>query len=93
MATIFHDFMHILMEDYANDLLWKSHKRKDHLGILDQVFNRMESYKLCLNPKNCVFGVISGKLLGYIVSQQGIEVDPEKVKEILEMPPPKNIEH
>ena len=35
MTTIFHDFMHILMEDYVDDLLCKSYKRKDHLGILD----------------------------------------------------------
>ena len=36
-------------------------------------------------------GVTSGKLLGYIVSIKGIEVDLEKVKAIMEMPPPKNL--
>ena len=41
-----------------------------------------------LNPKKCVFGVKSGKLLGYIVSRRGIEVDPAKVKAIMDMPPP-----
>jgi len=41
---------------------------------------------LRLNPAKCTFGVKSGKLLGFIVSQKGIEVDPEKVKAILEMP-------
>ena len=39
-----------------------------------------------LNSSKCTFGVKSGKLLGFIVSQKGIEVDPEKVKAILEMP-------
>ena len=68
MTTIFHDFMHILMEDYVNDLLCKSSKINDHLGILDQIFNRMEGYKLYLNPKKCVFRVVSGKLLRYIFS-------------------------
>ena len=91
MTTIFHDFMHILMEEYVDELLCKSYKRKDHLGILDLIFNRMESYKLRLNPKMCVFKVTSGKLLGYIVSQWGIEVDLEKVKSILDMPPPTNL--
>ena len=79
------------MEDYVDDLLCKSYKSKDHLGILDQIFNRMESYKLPLNPKKSVFKVVSRKLLGYIVSQQGIEVDPEKVQAILDMPPPTNL--
>lgn len=51
----------------------------------------MEGYKLHLNPKNCVFKVFFGKLLGYIISRWGIEVDPKKEKEILEMPPPKNL--
>lgn len=69
ISNIYHDFVHILMEDYVDDLLCKSPRRNDHLGILDQILNRMESYKLYLNPKKCVFGVYSRKLLGYIISQ------------------------
>ena len=42
-----------------------------------------------MNPKKCVFGVTSGKLLGHIVSQKGIEIDPDKVKAIREMSTPK----
>ena len=48
----------------------------------------MRKYKLQLNPSKCTFGVRSGKLLGFIVSQKGIEVDPDKVRAILEMPHP-----
>src|SRR5262244_1463344 len=44
-----------------------------------------------MNPKKCVFGVSSGKLLGFIISQRGIEIDPNKAKAIAEMPPPKNL--
>ena len=47
----------------------------------------MEVYKLRFNPNKSVFGVISRNLLGYIISQRGIEIDPEKVKAILDMPP------
>ena len=42
-----------------------------------------------MNPKKCTFGVTSGKLLGFMVSQRGIEVDLDKIKEIVEMKPPK----
>ena len=44
---------------------------------------------VALNPAKCTFGVMSGKLLGFIVSQRGIEVDPKKVKAILETPEPR----
>ena len=39
-----------------------------------------------MNPKTCIFRVTSGKLLGHIVSERGIKVDPEKIKAILDMP-------
>ena len=42
-----------------------------------------------LNPKKCTFGVTFGKLLGHIVSERGIKVDPDKIKAILDMPVPK----
>ena len=43
-------------------------------------------FRLRLNPKKCTFGVTSRKLLGHIVSERGIEVDPEKIKTVLDMP-------
>ena len=46
-------------------------------------------YKLRLNPNKCTFGVRSGKLLGFVVSDKGIQVDPAKVKAIQEMPAPR----
>ena len=53
---------------------------------MQRLFGRLRKYQLRLNPTKCTFRVKSGKLLGFIVSQRGIEVDPEKVKAILEMP-------
>ncbi|XP_070007447.1 uncharacterized protein [Nicotiana sylvestris] len=47
-------------------------------------------YNLKLNPAKCAFWVPSGKLLGFVVSRWGIELDPSKVKAIQELPPPKN---
>ena len=42
-----------------------------------------------LNPKKYTFGVTSGKLLGYMVNERGIEVDPDKIIVILDMPAPR----
>ncbi|XP_070051399.1 uncharacterized mitochondrial protein AtMg00860-like [Nicotiana tomentosiformis] len=51
---------------------------------------RLRRYNLKLNPAKCAFGVPAGKLLGFIVSHRGIELDPSKVKAIHDFPPPKN---
>ncbi|XP_034693824.1 uncharacterized protein LOC117920420 [Vitis riparia] len=52
-------------------------------------YRRIRQFRLRLNPKKCTFGVTSGKLLGHIVSERGIEVDPEKIRAILDMPAPR----
>ncbi len=46
---------------------------------------------LRLNPEKCVYGVPSGKLLGFLVSHRGIEANPEKVKAVKDMSPPKTL--
>ena len=91
VTTIFHDMMHKTMEDYVDDTLVKITKRHTHLQDLGPILDCMEKFSLQLNPKKCAFSVTSEKLLGYIVSAKGIEVDPEKVQAIMDMPPPHNI--
>ncbi|RDX97994.1 Retrovirus-related Pol polyprotein from transposon 17.6, partial [Mucuna pruriens] len=54
---------------------------------IEKAIERLRKYRLCLNPAKCTFGVKSGKLLGFIASERGIEVYPDKVKAIQEMPP------
>ena len=44
-----------------------------------------------MNPKKCFFGVPGGQVLGYLISAQGIEANPAKIKAILDMEPPKNL--
>ncbi|XP_075649645.1 putative mitochondrial protein AtMg00860 [Castanea sativa] len=44
-----------------------------------------------LNPSKCAFGVTVGKFLGFMVSQRGIEVNPDKIQAIMEMAPPRNV--
>ena len=56
---------------------------------LKKLFNRLRKFQLKLNPAKCTFRATSGKLLGFIVSERGIEVDPEKIKAIQELPPPR----
>ncbi|XP_062103347.1 uncharacterized protein LOC133814399 [Humulus lupulus] len=88
MAMIFEDMLHNTIECYDDDLVVKKKKRKDHLDDLKWVFDRLRKHQLKMNPLKFAFGVASGKFLGFIVRHRGIEIDPAKIKEILEMPPP-----
>lgn len=58
---------------------------------LQKIFDRLRKHQLKMNPLKCAFGVTSGKFLGFVVRHRGIEIDPTKIRAILEMPPPKNI--
>lgn len=79
------------MEVYVYDILVKFKTREAHHEALRRVLERARKYNLKMNPKKCVFGVSAGMFLGFIVSKWGVEVDPSKVRAILEMPPPKNL--
>ena len=72
---------------YVDDMLVKSLCENDHLDDLQETFNTLRSYNMKLNPSKCVFGVTAGKFLGFMVSQRGIEVNPEKVRAIMELRP------
>nr|XP_025888854.1 uncharacterized protein LOC104649327 [Solanum lycopersicum] len=89
MTTIFHDMIHKEIEVYVDDVIIKSRESSDHLTHLRKFFERLHRYNLKLNPAKCAFGVPAGKLLGFIVSRKGIELDPSKIKAIQELPPPK----
>ena len=70
---------------YVNDMLVKSLRENDHLDDLQETFDTLRSYNMKLNPSKCVFEVTAGKFLGFLVSQRGIEVNPEKVQAIIEL--------
>ena len=72
-----------------DDMIVKSKEREGHYTILKKFFQRIREYSLRLNPQKCTFSITTGKMLGFLITQRGIEVDPSKIKAILEMPPPK----
>ena len=89
MVALFYDIIHHEIEVYVDDMIARSQTEEEHLGHLQKLFARLKEYKLRLNPSKCTFGVRSGKLLGFIVSNKGIEVDLAKVKAIQEIPAPR----
>ncbi|KAL6553217.1 hypothetical protein OROGR_007059 [Orobanche gracilis] len=79
------------MEVYIDDIVVKNLKIEDHLQDLTETFVILEKYNIKHNPKKCSFGVSAGKFLGHIVSQRGIEANPDKIKAILDMQESRNI--
>ena len=72
-------------------MIVKSRKEENHLGDLQETFDRLRYYDLRINPSKCVFGVGGGKFLGYLVTARGIEANPEKIRVVLQMEPPKTV--
>ena len=79
------------VEVYIDDMLVKSKDKANHLNDLKETFSTLSKYNMKLNPAKCVFAVASGKFLGFMVSQQGIEANLDKVKAIIEGKSPKTV--
>src|SRR5216117_1390972 len=91
MQRCLHDQLGRNVEAYVDDVVIKSRVREDLISDLSETFTNLRRFGWKLNPEKCVFGVPSGKLLGFIVSHRGIEVNPEKLKDILRMNSPSKL--
>jgi hypothetical protein len=90
MSYTFHDIKHIV-QPYLYDLSAHSMRRSDHPAHLQAIFLHCWFYRIRLNPHKCVFYVESNRFLDFILSHQGIRVDPLKVEAILNLPPPSSL--
>ncbi|XP_066164360.1 uncharacterized protein [Oryza sativa Japonica Group] len=79
------------VEAYVDDIVVKSCKAFDHVSNLQETFDNLPAAGMKLNPEKCVFGVHAGKLLGFLVSERGIEANPEKIDAIQQMKPPSSV--
>ena len=68
-------------------MLVKSQCEDDHLNDLRETLDTLRSYNMKLNLNKYAFGVTAGKFLGFMVSQRGIKVNPEKIHAIMELEP------
>ena len=63
---------------YVDNMLVKSLREEDHLKDLKETFDTLRSYNMKLNLGKCAFGVTTGKFLGFMVLQRGIEANPTR---------------
>ena len=86
-AKEIHDFLVV----YLDDLTPFSKSDQENLKHLRQVFLTCRKYGIYLNPKKSLFALEEGKLLGHIISKDGIRIDPKRIQVIVQVPHPRNI--
>ena len=90
MTKMFESQLGKNVEIYIDDMVVKSNLVFEHLADLANIFEILRRHKLRLNASKCSFGVGSGKFLGYIVTHRGIEVNPDQIRAINSLQPPRN---
>ena len=76
MTKIFRPLIGKSMEVYIDDMLVKSKESPDHTRYLQETFELLRRHNMKLNPFKCTFSANSGKFLGFMVTQRGIEANP-----------------
>ena len=75
---------------YMDDITVYSRSDRKHIRHLEKVFLKSKKYGISLNPRKSNFALEEGKLLGHIISKDGIKIDPERIKEILKVEEPRS---
>ena len=88
MNHAFKDYLREFLEVYMDDLCVYSSMRDMHIDHLIKVFEKCKTYRICLNPEKCVFMTRQGRILGHLVSRNGISTDLDKIKIIVYLPRP-----
>jgi ribonuclease HI len=91
MNHVFGEHIGRTVEAYVDDIVVKTKKASDLLSDLETTFKCLRAKGVKLNPEKCVFGVPRGMLLGFIVSERGIEANLEKIAAITNMGPIKDL--
>jgi hypothetical protein len=76
---------------YLDDVIVYSQFDEEHLQHLRHVFEKCRKFRISLNPKKSLFRLEEGKLLGHIISKDGIKIDPSTIESIQKVEHPRNL--
>ena len=76
------------VQAYVDDMVVTSSEKSKHVADLEELFTTIAKFRLKLNPEKCIFGVEAGKFLGFLLTERGIEANPDKCAAILAMRSP-----
>ncbi|KAG7294695.1 hypothetical protein JYU34_022957 [Plutella xylostella] len=89
MSNIFKDIPNVIV--FLDDILCASSTIEEHFETLNKILDRLRDHGLKIKREKCVFFTNEIKFLGYVIDHNGIRADPDKVKPILRMTPPKDV--
>ena len=84
MNEIFKDMIEYGVVIYLHDLLIFSRSEEDHITLTKNVLERLQEHQLALSPEKCECHMSIVNFLGYIISENGIEMDQQKIWTVLE---------
>ena len=84
MTKIFKPLIEHMVEVYIDDIVVKSKTKGEHDQHLEEVFHLLREYDMKLNSSKCAFEVSASKFLRFMVTQRGIEVNPDQIKDVME---------
>jgi hypothetical protein len=93
MNSIFKPFLRKFVLVFFDDILIYSKSWEDHVRHVDKVLQLLKEQQLYAKPSKCFFGVKDVEYLGHIVSHEGVKVDPNKIKAIMDWPIPKTLKN
>ncbi|XP_016178361.1 uncharacterized protein LOC107620749 [Arachis ipaensis] len=88
---IFQNLSRSKLEVYIDDMLAKTESDEQLTHDLKVIMNTLRKHQMRLNPAKCAFGMEAGKFLCFMITQRGVEANPEKCRVVLEMTSPKNL--
>ena len=91
MNQVFKLYLRKFVLVFFDDILVYSRRWQDHLENLSLVLQLLQQQAFVVNQKKCVFGSRQVVYLGHVISEQGVAVDPEKIRSVVEWPIPRNV--
>jgi hypothetical protein len=93
MNSIFKPFLRKFVLVFFDDILIYSKSWEDHVQHVDKVLQLLKEQQLYAKPSKCFFGVKEVEYLGHIVSHEGVKVDPNKIKAMMDWTIPKTLKN
>ncbi|KAH7548622.1 reverse transcriptase [Bipolaris maydis] len=87
-----HEYLGIFVTAYLDDVLvYSSGTREEHVEHVKKVLRKLKEYKLYLQPGKCEFHTQETEFLGFIISTEGVKMNPKKIQTVQEWPKPKTV--